>query len=49
MIPERGGEPLPPAPVCLPRDYRSASLYLAQIDKALDCFREAQRLEKNNE
>ena len=36
MIPERGGEPLPPAPVCLPRDYRSASLYLAQIDKALE-------------
>jgi len=36
MIPERGGEPLPPAPICLPRDYRSVSLYLVQIRKALE-------------
>lgn len=27
---------MPPAPVCLPRDYRSANSYLYQIGKALD-------------
>lgn len=36
MNPERGGDPLPPAPICLPKDYRSAGLYLVQIRKALE-------------
>lgn len=36
MIPAKGGEPLPPSPVCLPRDYEKASLYLHEIIKALD-------------
>jgi hypothetical protein len=36
VVPERGGEPLPPAPICLPRDYRSADLYIVQIRKALE-------------
>jgi hypothetical protein len=38
MIPKLGGEPLPPAPLCLPKDYRAASAYASQIHKALERY-----------
>lgn len=35
MTPDRGGKPLPPAPVCLAGEVRKAKAYVATIDDAL--------------
>jgi hypothetical protein len=36
VIPKKGGEPLPPAPICLPKDHKAARLYAQVLKKALE-------------
>lgn len=35
MIPKNGGTPLPPSPICLPREHAKAGAYVREIEEAL--------------
>lgn len=35
MTPKKGGTPLPPSPICLPREHAKAAAYVCAIEEAL--------------
>jgi hypothetical protein len=35
MVPKKGGSPLPPSPICLPREHHKAAAYVLEIQEAL--------------